>query len=49
MKFFSTSKVIDYKLIELPKTCYKVMPPRKVEVVLTVAVIILTAITWSLF
>lgn len=49
MKFFSTSKVIDYKIVELPKNCYKVMPPKRLQVALTLVGIILTAITWSLF
>lgn len=36
------------EVIELPRQGWKVLPPRKWQIALTIAVIVVTAVIWSL-
>lgn len=47
--FGCNTETINYQIVELPRVNWHYSPPKKLEVVLTVAVIILTAIAWSIF
>ena len=38
---------LNFDIIDLPRTAYHVLPPRRWQVVITLAVIALTAVVWS--
>lgn len=48
MKLFNCSQAFTCEIIELPRSAYQVLPPRKWQIALTVAGIILAAVVWSL-
>lgn len=49
MKLFkSVSKTIDIKVVDLPRSHYKWMPPKKWQIALVIIGIIVTSFVWAI-
>lgn len=49
MKFKCDTKTISMMVIDAPKGSWRVLPPKRLQIVLTVVSIIVVSLVWSLF
>lgn len=47
MKLFKHSSQMTLTIVEVPRQSWRVLPPRKLEVALTLAGIVIAAIIWA--
>lgn len=47
MKLFKCDTTVTLTIVDLPRSAYQVLPPRRWQVIATLAVIVVTAVLWG--